>query len=119
MGRALGERDLEAIANSWEVPALVLSDEGAVAVADAGEIERFFAQAVDWYRGRGVMTARPEIERLERLTPRLYAVDVRWPGFDATGRETWSERSHYILRLDDDGRPRVRVALTLAPQGSA
>jgi hypothetical protein len=47
MGRALGERDLEAIANSWEVPALVLSDEGAVAVADAGEIERFFAQAVD------------------------------------------------------------------------
>ena len=110
--RALSAGDLRGIADCWEVPALVLSDDGAIAVAAAGEIERFFARAVEWYRSQGLAFTQPELERVEPLSAKLATVDVRWPTFDAAGTERTSERSHYILRLGDDGQPRIRVALT-------
>ena len=58
------------------------------------------------------MTTRPELERIEMLTERMAAVDVRWPSFDASGAEQASERSHYIVHMGDDGEMRLRVTLT-------
>jgi hypothetical protein len=111
-GRAVSAGDSHAIANCWEVPGLVLSDEGAIAVGDTGEIEKFFAQATEWYRSRGLVSTKPELERVEMLSANLAAVDVRWPTFDASGKEQSSERSYYILRIGKDGQVHVRVALT-------
>lgn len=111
-GQAMSAGDLPGISNCWEVPALVLSDEGAIPVAEAGEIERFFTQAVDWYRSQGLTATRPQLERAERLSERLTSVDVRWSAIDALGAEKSSERSRYILRLGEDGQHRIRVALT-------
>src|SRR5574341_1047854 len=103
LGTALSSGDLAGIVNCWEVPALVLSDEGAIAVAEAGEIERFFAQAAEWYRSQGLTSTRAELERVHLLSEKLASVDVRWPTFDASGQEKHSERSHYILQLGKDG----------------
>jgi hypothetical protein len=79
------------------------------------EVEAFFARAIDWYRARGEVSTRPEIEEIEDLDARISSVDVRWPGYDATGAERSSERSRYLIRLDDRGRPRIRVAIGLPP----
>ena len=92
--------------------ALSSGDLKAIAVAAMDEIERFFAGAIEWYRSRGLTTTRPDVERIDRLSDRLSAVDVRWPAFDPPGSEQATERSHYILRLGDDGQPHIRVALT-------
>jgi hypothetical protein len=54
----------------------VISDDGTVPVTDRGQLEGFFAQAIEAY--------------------------------NAT-----SERSHYILRLGDDGQHRIQAALTM------
>lgn len=78
-------------------------------MTDRDQIERFFARAIEAYHAQGLVATRPELERAVALTERLTAVDVRWPSFDATG----VERSHYILRLGDDGRHRIQVALTI------
>jgi hypothetical protein len=112
LGNALSTADLKVISGCWEVPALVVSDEGAIPVSSAEEIEKFFAQSIEWYRSRGQVAARPEIERFEALTERLASVDVRWLALDKAGAEKGSERSHYILRLGDDEVPRVKVALS-------
>jgi hypothetical protein len=112
IGQALSAGDLRGIADCWEVPALVLSDEGAITITEASEIESFFTRAVEWYRSQGLMATRPELERVEPLSEKLTAVDVRWPTFDAAGTEKASERSHYILRLGEDGQQRIQVALT-------
>jgi hypothetical protein len=117
LGNALSTRDLKVISGCWEVPALVVSDEGAIPVSSAEEIEKFFAQSIEWYRSRGLVAARPEIERFEALTERLAAVDVRWLALDESGSEKGSERSHYILRLGDDEVPRVKVALSRTGPG--
>ena len=110
-GQALRTGDLAEIVRCWEVPALVLADEGAVPVSASDEIERFFEQAVGEHHAQGLVATRPQLERAEILTDRLAAVDVRWSSFDAAGAECSSERSYYILRRGDDGQLRIRVTL--------
>jgi hypothetical protein len=58
------------------------------------------------------MATRPEIEQAEALTEGLTSVDVRWHSLDEAGVERASERSHYVLRLGEDGRQRIQVAIT-------
>lgn len=111
-GQALGAGDFSLIVNGWAVPALVLSDSGALVVTNIAEIERFFAGAVQWYRSQGIVSTRPDIIRMDILSEQLVAVDVHWPSYDADGKERMSELSHYILELGKDSRFRIRVALT-------
>ncbi len=111
-GAALSAGDLRVVSSSWVIPALVLSDQGAMAVTDPSEIEAFFAQGIEYYRSQGLMSTRPELERVEMLSETLVSVDVRWPAYDSSGSEKASERSHYILQLGQDGQPQFRVALT-------
>ena len=112
-GEAMGAGDLPTIVSCWEVPALVLSDEGAHAVSTATEIEQFFSAAVAWYHAQGLVTTRPVDVQIEALGQRLISVDVRWPAFDASGAEKTSERSRYILSVGEDGLPRIRVAISV------
>jgi len=111
-GAALSDGDLPVVSRCWTVPALVLSDQGAIAVTNPSEIETFFAQGIEYYRSQGLMSTRPELERVEMLSETLISVDVRWPAYDSSSREQASERSHYILQLGQDGQPQIRVALT-------
>lgn len=112
LGQALSAGDLRTASNCWALPARVLSDEGAMAVSHADEIEKSFAHAAEWYHSQGITSTKPEIERVDMLSEQLASVDVRWPSFDPSGKETSSERSHYIVQLGKDGQARVRVALT-------
>jgi hypothetical protein len=111
-GKALSAGDLAGISSCWEIPGLVLADDGVVAFADKGQIESFAAHALEWYQSRGLTATRPELGRVEARTERLTFVEVRWPSFDDEGVERSSEWSHYILRLGDDGEQRIHVALT-------
>jgi hypothetical protein len=112
LGRALSAGDLRGVSSCFEVPGLFLSDDGATVLADASQLEKLFAQATEWYRARGLVSTKPELERVDVLSQKLAAVDVRWPAFDASGQEKSSERSHYIVRLGTDGQVYIRVALT-------
>lgn len=118
-GQALGSGDFSLVANGWVMPAMVLSDQGALVITDIAEVERFFAGAAEWYRSQGVVSTVPEIVHSDVLSERLVAVDVRWPSLDADGNTVMSELSHYILEAGTDGQFRIRVALTrgAAPKG--
>jgi hypothetical protein len=111
-GQALSAGEMAEIVGCWAVPALVLADEGALAVAESGQVAQFFERAIGQYHAQGLMTTQPMVEQVEMLTDRLASVDVRWTSFDAAGAERTNEHSHYILWLSDDGQLRIRVALT-------
>jgi hypothetical protein len=113
-GKALSAGDLPAIANCWDTPALVLSDQGARAVLEAAEVEKFFAGAVEWYHAQGVVATKPSSVEIKRLSERLVSVDALWSVIDATGEEKPGEHSNYILSISDDDQPRIRVAIALA-----
>jgi hypothetical protein len=112
LGEALSSGNPSAVADCWAIPGLVLSDEGTRPVTSREEVERFFADAIAWYRSQGITSTKATLERVDHISKGIAAVDVLWPGFDATGqRKGNAERSHYLLHAGAEGRPRIRVAL--------
>ena len=111
-GQALSAGDLDDIAECWEIPSLVMSEQGAVSVTAKEDLKAFFEQAGESYREQGHASTVGEIISKEYLTKHIVAVDVRWPSFDDQGETKAVEMSHYLLRVGDDGKPRIQVALT-------
>jgi len=113
-GRALSDGDVGAIACCWEVPAFVLSDAGAVRVESMSEVEAFFEKAITSYRAQGLVSTRPEIQKIEQLSDRVVSVDVQWPALDESGTPRSVECSRYVLRADANDKLRIRVVVMRA-----
>lgn len=111
---ALIAGDARAVAAHWAMPALVLGNDGAIAVHNPVEIERFFSQSIEVYRSKGTATTAPRDVRIEKLSDRLASVDVSWPSYDKDGLQIASERSVYIVWIDGKGQAKIRAALTRA-----
>jgi hypothetical protein len=109
--RALTAGDGAAVARLWQVPALVIGDDMVKAIASADEVAAFFGGAKDEYNQRGIVDTRGEIVRLTWPTDRIAIVSVRWPYFDAHGKELGDETSTYTLRRDDAGALRLCAAV--------
>lgn len=112
LGDAISRSDLASVSGCFAVPAMILSDEGTILLEDRQQIEKIFAQAMQWYHSQGLRATRPDIERSEELSEAMVSVDVRWPAFDASGTEKSSERSRYLVRRGSDGQPYIQVALS-------
>jgi hypothetical protein len=112
-GVAIAAGDSEAIRQCFELPAMFLADGGVSVLADEEEMVRMFQQGRKFYLDLGLTETHPEVLQFTPLTARMYEARVRWPGSGSDGVERWSEESLYLLRLDNDGRPRIRVAATL------
>jgi hypothetical protein len=66
----------------------------------------------------GVTDTLPEIQSITWLTDKLATVHVEWPYLDAQGnRRPQSEASTYVMRLGDDGQPRISVAVMMGFSG--
>jgi hypothetical protein len=113
-GRALSAGDVAGVGCCWQVPALVVADQGTRAVLAMEEVEVFFGAVVAWYRGQGLMGTVPEVRQVERLSAALVSVDVAWSARDAGGVERSQEVSRYVLRRDEDRELRICVAVTVA-----
>jgi hypothetical protein len=113
-GRALSAGDLDGIAACYTTPGLVLGDENSLPISSLDEVRRAFTGAAEAYRARGLVTARPQLGRVESLTPRLVAADVRWEYLDPAGAAEPGAAYRYLLRLDDAGEPRIQVVIATA-----
>ena len=108
---ALATGDAARVAELWDVPALVLADQGTKAVATRAEVEEFFRASIQWYRDQGTPSALPILDRWQRISERIAAVDVTWRAITPSGEEKSRESSHYLMRLGDDGVVRLQVAM--------
>ena len=111
LARALTAGDGEAIAAMYDVPALIISDEGVIAVGSTAHLAKFFSDAHAQYNAQGVVDTRADLLDLERIGDRILIATVRWPHLDANHMEVAAESSDYTLRRDDDGRLRIRSVL--------
>jgi len=108
---ALTSGDGEGVAALWDVPALVVGDDMVRSITNAAELVAFFGGAKDQYAEHGVTGTRGEILSLDRPTPKIVQLTVRWPWLDDNGNEVGSESSSYVLRKDDAGNLKLRVAV--------
>jgi hypothetical protein len=112
--------DGPAAARCWEVPALIVAEMGTRSVASIEEVERFYGGAVKQYHQMGVSDTRPEVQQVNWLTDHLATVQVRWPYLDAQGHALGdSESSTYVVRIGDDGEPRISVVVMHGARGGA
>ncbi len=114
MARAVTHGDAFTLASLWETPALVVSDDGVIAVSRPEELEALFAGAREEYNRRGVMDTRADLVAVDWATDRVCIVEVRWPWLDASGQALGAEASSYAVRRDDDDALRVRAAIVRA-----
>jgi hypothetical protein len=112
-GRALSEGNLRGVSAAWDVPALVLSDEGAVEVQSAKQIEDFFGGARRQYTERGIVSTKPEIAKIETLSEKMVQVRARWLQLTANKERKGEEISVYVLRRNQNDEWRIRVAIML------
>jgi hypothetical protein len=110
LAQALVRGDGAAVAELWEVPALVIGSD-VIGVTSSEQVEKFFGAAKDQYTHAGIGSTRADIIDLERVGDRIVIVTVRWPYLDDHGHEVGAESSDYTLRRDDAGRLRIRAVL--------
>lgn len=111
LGKAVSDGDLAGISSCYAFPALFISDESSTVIESAEELESMFAKGRDWYTSRGILETRAELESIDEMTDLIAAINVRWPGFDQAGIETFTETSHYIIQASES-KPLIRVAMT-------
>jgi hypothetical protein len=112
--RAFTRGDGKTAATCWEVPALIVAEQGTKAVATLAEVEDFYSGAAKQYNDMGITDTRPEVQSVTWMTGRLASVHVRWPYLDAEGQaRPDSEASTYVMRFGDDGRPRINVVVMM------
>jgi len=111
LARALTSGDGEAAASVWATPALVIGDDVALTVSSSADLQEVFGSAKAHYNARGIADTRPDILRLDWLTPRLALVEVRWPYLAGDGDELGEETSTYVIRREPDGRLAIRAAV--------
>ena len=113
MARALTEGDAKRVAECWAVPGLFVTDVMAAPVESHEQVREIFEANIGLYRSKGITATSPEIVAIHNSTARLVAVDVRWPYLDATGTPKGEEVSSYVVWIDDEGKPRIRVGYSL------
>lgn len=113
---AFSEGNGPALAEMWETPCFVLSQEEARTLEDADDVKDFCGNARDRYSSRGVTHTRPQIVRVDEITDRIVTVRVRWPWLDRDETEMGADVSTYTLRTGDDGDWRVRIAVIHGPE---
>jgi hypothetical protein len=111
IAHAITRGDGKTVAELWDVPATIISDDGVMVISHLDQLEPMFSSVKSQYEARGVVETRGDIHRLTRISERLFVVEIRWPQFDAKGREVGAETSDYTLRRDDAGKLRIRSVL--------
>jgi ketosteroid isomerase-like protein len=115
-GEAVSAGDLGAISACYAVPAIVLSDEGAIPIASREEVEAAFDGAAQAYHARGMVAAKSTVLGAEALTGKLVSADVRWDYVDEEGRSVERNGYRYVLRMEDAG-PRICALIATSTGG--
>lgn len=108
---SLTEGATDAIAQMWETPALVISDDAVHQITDTKDLAEMYADAREHYNSAGVTDTRPEIVRLDEITDKVVIVRVRWPWLDEEGNELGADCSTYTLRHSSVGDWRIRCVV--------
>jgi ketosteroid isomerase-like protein len=112
---AFGQGDVDAIADCYTTPAIVVTDERSVVFGSREEVAGGFAAALTRYWSSGVVPVGYTVEHETALTAALREVTVEWRHRDGTGRVRFRDRYRYLLRREADGGLRIHVAVVLDP----
>lgn len=112
-GEALNSGDLAGVISCFDPPSSIIDDDSTTLMVDRTALENYFAGIDERYRAQGAFSATATVERVERLTPALWLVDLRWDSFDETGAPAAiaAETYKYLLRVEHPDHPLIVTAI--------
>lgn len=112
--KAFTTGDGDGAAACWEVPALIVSDDGTRPVATLDEVGAFFGAAAKQYTDKGTMSTRADVQLITWVSDKVASVHVRWPYLDKDGKaQAKSEASTYVMRFVDDKTPKINITMMM------
>lgn len=112
-GEALIAGDLSTVADCYTVPCLFLSDYASTAVDARSGVANLLEAAVGRLRDQSLVAAHPNVVRAEAVTESLVWTEVSSDYRDAHGNSAQPEIYRYVLRLDTDVGPLIRVVIAI------
>jgi hypothetical protein len=100
--KALLSYSAENIAQCYQTPLAVYSDQGIRLVDDASDVVAFWKEAVKPYQGMGIANSAPKILSQEHLSETISTAKVSWSNTDAFGKVVATETNFYVLAKDHD-----------------
>ncbi|AEG44181.1 hypothetical protein [Isoptericola variabilis] len=97
-GLALGAGDLEALADRFDLPALLTLPERSVVLTGPEQVHDLLRERLAGHRERELVAVVPELGDVEEVGWALLWVDVRWSYRDEYAAEGASEHVRYLLR---------------------
>ena len=111
-GAALARGDTAAIAASYTLPALVLSDAGSIPLGNSEQIAAAAQVAFLEYQSRGVTAIEPRLSHHDPISATMASIDVTWLYRDANGRTMFVEAYRYLMRVDECHGPLIQVVMS-------
>jgi hypothetical protein len=100
--KALLSYSAENIAQCYQTPLAVYSDQGIRLVDDTSDVVAFWKEAVKPYQGMGIANSSPKILSQELLSETISTAKVSWSNTDAFGKVVATETNFYVLVKDHD-----------------
>jgi ketosteroid isomerase-like protein len=101
-GVAVSTGDLDAIADTYAFPALVVDGTTSEVVPDPDTVRDAARRAARGYRERGLVAAAAHLEDVEEVGDALVWARVRWSYRDEWANEQESSTVRYLLRRARD-----------------
>jgi hypothetical protein len=114
--KALLSYSAENIAQCYQAPLAVYSDQGIRLVEEASEVVAFWKDAVKPYEGMGIANSTPKILSQEHLSETISTAKVSWSNTDAFGKVVATETNFYVLVKDHDAW-RIRGLILMTKPG--
>ncbi|UFH52167.1 hypothetical protein [Spirosoma sp. KNUC1025] len=94
---ALVSLSAEKIADCYQTPLAVYSDNGIQLVTSMDEVVSFWLEGIKPYQSMAIDKAVPEILAEEKLTKTILTSKVQWTNYSKEGDEIAKEVNFYIL----------------------
>ncbi|MFF2453752.1 hypothetical protein [Isoptericola sp. NPDC058082] len=98
LGLVLGAEDLEAVTDRYDLPALLVDQEGSTVLTAPEDVLGLWRQRPAAPRAREAVAALPELVAVEEVGWALLWIEVRWSYRDELAAEIADERCRYLLR---------------------
>ncbi len=110
---ALELYDTKGMANLYNIPCTLISDETTTMFNDAGKLEGFFNIGAGFYRQFGIAKVRHEIWNRRELTGKIVMVKVNWQYYDSNDKPLYNCDYQYVLKTDKKNQLKIILSVSV------
>lgn len=110
---ALEQYNTKGMANLYNMPCTMISDETTTLFNDASRLEGFFNMGAGFYRQFGIAHVRHQVWNRRELAAKIVMVKVNWQYYDSNNKPVYNCDYHYVLKLDKKNQWKIILSVSV------